>query len=81
MQHAAFDILAGTPYKNARLVQTVVGYDNARKRMKEIAAQKPGRYFIFNEWSECVLDEIETHDFEIQKKGVERHHRELAKAG
>ena len=53
-----FDIFSGTPDKDAVWVECVCGLSNARERMERIAAQKPGRYFLFSVLSHSVLVKI-----------------------
>jgi hypothetical protein len=55
-----FDIFSGTPDKDAVWVECVLGLSNARGRMEQIAAQKPGRYFLFSLLSHSVLSKTET---------------------
>ena len=55
-----FDIFSGVPDKNAVWVECVRGLSNARERMGQIAAKKPGRYFLFSLQSHSVLARIET---------------------
>lgn len=62
MQEPTFDVWSGTPEKNARWLETVAGLANARQRMKELAAQTPGHYFIFSVWNGCILDQIDTQE-------------------
>jgi hypothetical protein len=40
-----FDIFSGTA-KKAMWIEAVEGLSNARERMEQIAADKPGQYFI-----------------------------------
>ncbi len=55
-----FDIFSGAPDKNAVWVECVRGLSNARERMEQIAAKKPGRYFLFSLLSHSILARIET---------------------
>ena len=55
-----FDIFSGQIDKNALWIETVEGLSNARERMEQIAAEKPGQYFIFSSLSHAVLAQIET---------------------
>jgi hypothetical protein len=55
-----FDIFSGAPDKDALWVECVCGLSNAREQMERIAAQKPGRYFLFSLLSHSILAEIET---------------------
>jgi hypothetical protein len=60
MQEPTFDILSGIPGKNSEWLESVSGLTTARKRMEEIAAATPGKYFIFNAWNSCVLIQVDT---------------------
>jgi len=62
MQEPTFDIWSGTPDKSGKWLETVAGLGNAQRRMKQLAAQTPGKYFIFSVWNGCVLDQIETRE-------------------
>jgi len=50
-----FDIFSGTIDKNARRLEAVEGLENAKRRMYEIAAKSPGRYFVFCDFSHSVM--------------------------
>lgn len=55
-----FDIFAGVPDRDAVWVCTVRGLANARERMERIAAERPGRYFIFYAPDRTILAQTET---------------------
>ncbi|HKV46975.1 MAG TPA: hypothetical protein VJN69_02705 [Candidatus Acidoferrales bacterium] len=55
-----FDIFIGAPDRDALWVCTVRGLANAKERMDQIAAERPGRYFIFYTPERKVLSQIET---------------------
>jgi hypothetical protein len=44
---ASFDIFSGESKADAIWLETVEGVSNARDRMEQIAAEKPGPYFVF----------------------------------
>ena len=48
MRTPVFDIFSGVPDRDARWLETVEGLGASFDRMKEIAAENPGRYFIFD---------------------------------
>jgi hypothetical protein len=50
-----FDIFAGTIDKDARWLEAVKGLANAKRRMHEIAAKSPGRYFLFCDFFHGVV--------------------------
>ena len=60
MDEANFDIFAGAPEEQGLWIETVEGLLNARKRMGQIAAQKPGKYFLFSGCSQSILTRIQT---------------------
>jgi hypothetical protein len=55
-----FDIFSGVPDRDASWVCAVRGLANAKERMDEIAAEKPGRYFIFYPPDRSILAQTET---------------------
>lgn len=55
-----FDIFAGAPDRDALWMCTVRGLANAKERMDKIAAERPGRYFIFYTPERKVLAHVET---------------------
>jgi hypothetical protein len=50
-----FDIFSGTPEGDGLWVEAVEGLSNARQRMGQIAAQEPGKYFLFSRSSRSIL--------------------------
>lgn len=60
MEEATFDIFFGQTDKNAVWVEAVKGLSNARQRMEELAAQKPGSYFVFSTSEHSILARTET---------------------
>ena len=60
MDEATFDIFAGAPEEHGLWVEAVEGLSNARERMAQIAAQKPGTYFLFSAFSQSILARIRT---------------------
>jgi len=55
-----FDIFSGERDKNARWIEAVEGLAEANKRMQQLAAQNPGKYFIFYTGTHAVVASIET---------------------
>jgi hypothetical protein len=49
---SCYDILRGTWDEIDTWLETVVGVNEAKMRMKQIAREKPGKYFVF-----CVVDQ------------------------
>jgi hypothetical protein len=60
MPNSRFDIFSGTLNNQPMWLETVEGLSGARQRMQEIAAAKPGRYFILSLPDRRVLADIET---------------------
>jgi len=56
----SFDIFSGTPEAHALWVEAIEGFSNARQRMGQIAAEKPGKYFLFSCSSQSFPTRIET---------------------
>jgi len=59
MKEPIFDIFAGE-FESGSWVDAVEGLSNARGRMEQIAAEKPGKYFLFSCTSQAVVARIET---------------------
>ena len=60
MGEPVFDIFAGASDEEAIWIEAVEGLSNARERMGQIAAEKPGRYFVFSCADHSILARIET---------------------
>jgi hypothetical protein len=58
MDEGTFDIFVGAPEGNGLWVEAVEGLSNAHQRMRQIAAQKPGKYFLFSRSSKSILTRI-----------------------
>jgi len=54
------DIFSGGPDKDPMWLETVDGISKARERMEQLAAEAPGRYFLFSTTAQAILAEIET---------------------
>jgi len=55
-----FDIFSGSPEENGLWVEAIAGLSNARQRMGQIAAEKPGKYFLFSSTDQSILTRLET---------------------
>lgn len=55
-----FDIFSGAPDRDAVWVCAARGLANAKEHMDRIAAERPGRYFIFYAPERKILSQIET---------------------
>jgi DNA-binding response OmpR family regulator len=63
-----FDIFSGVPDRDAVWICSVRGLANAKERMDAIAAEQPGRYFIFYALDRSILAETETFAAPSQTK-------------
>jgi hypothetical protein len=59
MKEPTFDIFSGASDKDALWVEAVEGLSKARERMEQIAAEKPGPYFLFSGASHSILARVE----------------------
>jgi hypothetical protein len=59
-RHETFDIFSGAPKDNPMWLETISGLSNARERMEQIAAKRPGQYFIFSIGTHSPVVQIET---------------------
>jgi hypothetical protein len=60
MKEPTFDIFSGGPDKDPIWIETVEGFSEARERMHQLAAAKPGSYFLYSVQSQSVLARAET---------------------
>ena len=60
MTEPTFDIFSGQPDKDAIWLEAIGGLSNAREHMEQIAARKPGKYFLFAPTGNSILAQIET---------------------
>jgi len=60
MKESSFDIFSGRPGKDMVWIEAIQGLSNARERMEQIAAEKPGKYFVFSIASRAILAQTET---------------------
>jgi hypothetical protein len=56
-----FDIFSGQRTKNAVWIETVAGLSHALDRIEEIAAEKPGCYFLYSSSDGTIVLQIERH--------------------
>jgi hypothetical protein len=55
-----FDIFSGVPEEQGLWIEAIEGFSRARERMVQIAAQKPGKYFLFCGRNQSILTRIQT---------------------
>lgn len=60
MRKLTFEIFSGELEKDARCLEAVQGPASAQERMKQIAAERPGKYFIFCVADSSVLESMDT---------------------
>jgi hypothetical protein len=60
MSKPTFDIFAGLPNQGPIWLEAVEGLSNARERMEQIAAEKPGPYFVFSGPQNSIIARTET---------------------
>lgn len=60
MDEPSLDIFSGELDKDAMWLESAESLSKARERMEKIAAEKPGRYFIYSVRSHAVLAQIDT---------------------
>ena len=56
----AFDIFSGSPDDNGLWIEAITGFSNAGQRLRQIAADKPGKYFLFSATDQSILTRIDT---------------------
>ena len=60
MPTTQFAIFSGDRDKHAPSIEAVEGLDNAKGRIRKLAAQKPGKYFVFSTETHAAVANIET---------------------
>ena len=61
MKLPTFDIFSGHyGEKDAVWIEAVEGLGNADERMRALAAEKPGPYFVFHTWTHRILSSADT---------------------
>lgn len=60
MSTPIYDIFSGFGYKDAEWIEAVPGLDAAIHRMRQLAEQNPGPYFLFCAKSRTILDSVDT---------------------
>jgi hypothetical protein len=72
MKVPRYHIFSGLRDKNAMWLEYVDGLGNAYERMKELARQNPGPYFVFSAETHEVLASIDTSegDFKARRESA-----------
>lgn len=61
MRTCSFDIFRGRyPNPDVKWIEAVDGLPAAKERMDEIAAEKPGPYFVFNVFEHLLMASTDT---------------------
>ncbi len=60
MDEGTFDIFSGAPEEHGLWIEAVEGLSKARERMGQMAAQTPGKYFLFSGGSQSILSRIQS---------------------
>lgn len=60
MDIPSYEIFSGLGYKDAEWIEAVPGLDAAIQRMRQIAEETPGPYFVFCIKSRTVLDSVDS---------------------
>ena len=56
----SYEVFSGLGFKDAEWIEAVPGLGAAINRMKQLAQEQPGPYFVFSLKSRTVLDSINT---------------------
>jgi hypothetical protein len=71
MRVRAFDIVSGSVDRGIFWIDSIEGLDAAKQRVDMIAADRPGKYFVFDVHENLVLYSVDTtanEDAKNQKK-------------
>jgi hypothetical protein len=60
LKELTFDIFGGLTKQEAIWLESVAGLERARRRMDDIAAQKPGAYFLYDMVSDTIIARTDT---------------------
>jgi hypothetical protein len=60
MSEVTFDIFSGTSDTDAVWLESVEGLSKARERLEQIAAVRPGAYFLYSPRSRSILAKSNT---------------------
>jgi hypothetical protein len=55
-----FDIFSGAPEEYGLWVEAIEGLSSAHQRMGQLAAEKPGRYFLLSSADQSILTQVDT---------------------
>lgn len=62
-----FDIFSGSPDRDAMWIEVVSGLGAANDRLKQLAAKKPGPYFLFDPRQHAILARLDTSITQTEK--------------
>lgn len=60
MRVPTYDIFSGCGYQDAKWLEAVEGLSAATERMKHLAEQVPGPYFVFSTEAKAILASVNT---------------------
>lgn len=60
MRVPTYDIFSGSGYTDAKWLEAVEGLAAATERMKHLAEQMPGPYFVFSTDAKAILASVNT---------------------
>jgi hypothetical protein len=61
MNEETFDIFSGVPEGNGQWLEAIEGLSSAHQRMGQLAAEKPGKYFLLSSTDQAILTRIDTY--------------------
>ena len=61
-----YDIFSGSGQNDALWLECIEGLDAARDRMYEIAAQRPGMYYVLNLQARLLVAKTDTRSLDIE---------------
>jgi hypothetical protein len=57
--------------ENGKWLESAANLDDAEQQMRQLAAQQPGVYFIFNCWDGCIVSQVDTQaSVNVQTKAL-----------
>lgn len=60
MNDETFDIFSGSAEEYGLWVEAIEGLSSAHQRMGQLAAEKPGRYFLLSSADQSILTRVDT---------------------
>jgi hypothetical protein len=60
LNEETFDIFSGSAEEYGLWVEAIEGLSSAHQRMGQLAAEKPGRYFLLSSTDQSILTRVDT---------------------